>query len=150
MHSPNQSGSQGSAPADLDTAEAIGQLVPRFYARVAEDDLLGPIFVDVAQVDWETHLPKLTAFWCQMVLGIPGFRGSPAAKHVETARKHPFTTAHFDRWIGLFHDTIDRTWRGPKSDEIKARSVQIARYQAQLVGAGDWQPPAPDSTTTTP
>ena len=125
---------------DLDTPERIGELVPQFYERVAVDGLLGPIFVDVAGVDWEEHLPKLIAFWCQMILGIRGFQGSPAAKHVATSLRHPFTLAHFDRWIELFHDTIDRSWKGPKADEIKERSVQIARYQAQLVGAGEWHP----------
>lgn len=133
---------QGPERPDLDRPEAIAQLVPTFYDRVQRDDLLGPIFTEVAQVDWDEHLPKLTAFWCQMVLGIPGFRGSPAAKHVQTARKHPFTLEHFDRWIALFHDTIDRAWHGPKAEEIKNRSVMIARYQAQLVGAGDWSGPA--------
>ena len=126
---------------DLDTPERIAELVPRFYKRVEHDEHLRPIFVDVAQVDWEAHMPKLIAFWCQMVLGIPGFHGNPAGKHVQFSKLHAFEKHHFDRWIGLFHDTIDRSWRGPKAEEIKARSTQIARYQAQLVGAGEWNPP---------
>ena len=126
---------------DLDSPEEFARLVPRFYGRVRGDDLLGPIFDGVAQVDWDEHLPKLVAFWCQLILGIPGFHGSPAVKHVQTSAKEPFLGKHFDRWIGLFHDTIDGGWAGAKALEVKQRSAQIAYYQAQLVGAKDWRPP---------
>jgi len=33
---------------DLDTPEEIAEMVRRFYADVAQDDLLGPMFNDVA------------------------------------------------------------------------------------------------------
>src|SRR5690606_40718107 len=53
---------------DLDDRVEIAEMVRRFYADVAQDDLLGPMFNDVAQVDWSAHLPKLTAFWCRALL----------------------------------------------------------------------------------
>ena len=65
--------------SDLDSPEEIAEMVRRFYADVAMDDLLGPMFNDVARVDWSEHLPKLTAFWCRALLGLPG--------RLETARK---------------------------------------------------------------
>lgn len=34
------------------------------------DDLLGPVFNEVAQVNWPEHLAKLTAFWCRALFGI--------------------------------------------------------------------------------
>ena len=40
---------------DLDTVEEIAEMVRRFYADVAMDDLLGPVFEDVAEVDWSEH-----------------------------------------------------------------------------------------------
>ena len=42
---------------DLDTPEEIAELVRRFYADVTQDDLLGPMFNEVARVDWSEHLP---------------------------------------------------------------------------------------------
>ncbi len=126
---------------DLDSPSEIARLVPRFYGLVRADDLLGPIFDGVAKVNWDEHMPKLVAFWTQLILGIPGFHGSPAVKHVETSAKEPFLDKHFDRWIGLFHQTIDGGWSGAKAQEFKERSAQIAYYQAQLVGAKDWRPP---------
>ena len=41
--------------------EALGRLVERFYARVREDDLLGPVF-NGAIGDWLEHLERLQAF----------------------------------------------------------------------------------------
>ena len=39
----------------------VSLLVDRFYARIREDDLLGPIFA--ARVgDWEMHLDRMKAF----------------------------------------------------------------------------------------
>ena len=56
-------------------------MVRRFYADVAQDDLLGPMFNEVARVDWSEHLPKLTAFWCRALLGQPGYSGNPFRAH---------------------------------------------------------------------
>ena len=69
---------QRPAPTrDLDTPEEIAEMVRRFYADVAQDDLLGPMFNDVARVDWSEHLPKLAAFWCRALLGLARRRSSP-------------------------------------------------------------------------
>src|SRR3546814_2135590 len=66
---------------DLDDESEIAEMVRRFYADVAQDDLLGPMFNDVAQVDWSEHLPKLTAFWSRALLGRSGYAGNPFRAH---------------------------------------------------------------------
>ena len=37
---------------DIATSADVAMLVDRFYGNVGVDALLGPIFNDVAQVDW--------------------------------------------------------------------------------------------------
>lgn len=118
---------------DLDCPEQIAELMEVFYARVRNDDLLSPVFLIQASVDWGEHLPKLAAFWCQMELGIPGFHGLPTQKHSALSREEPFRAEQFERWVTLFHDTIDEDWQGPHADSIKARAVQIARMQSRAV-----------------
>ena len=49
------------------TEEDIARLVPRFYARVRADEVLGPIF-NRAIGDWPHHLGKLEAFWSSVML----------------------------------------------------------------------------------
>ena len=71
---------------DLDSVEEISDMVHRFYRDVNADDLLGPVFNDIAHVDWTTHLPKLTAFWARALLGIDGYRGNPGWNGPNTER----------------------------------------------------------------
>lgn len=131
--------SAGAAPApptrDLDTPDEIAEMVRRFYQGVAQDDLLGPVFEDVAQVDWATHLPKLTAFWCRALLGLEGYSGNPFRAHAEVHERSPFTHDHFHRWLDLFHDTVESGWTGPNVDRALALAHNVARVHAgQLVG----------------
>src|SRR5215510_9369224 len=103
-----------SPPArDLNDPDEVAELVRRFYVDVAQDDLLGPMFTDVARVDWGEHLPKLTAFWCRMLFSQPGYAGNPYRAHLAVHARRPFTAAHFHRWLDLFEETVDLGWAGP-------------------------------------
>jgi len=120
---------------DLDDGSEIAEMVRRFYAEVAQDDLLGPVFNDVARVDWPSHLAKLTAFWSRALLAVPGYEGNPYRQHQAVHARHSFTQAHFDRWLELFHETLDLGWSGPKVEQAKALAHRVATVHArQLVG----------------
>lgn len=120
---------------DLDSPEQIAEMVRRFYADVAMDDLLGPMFNDVAQVDWSEHLPKLTAFWCRALLGQPGYSGNPFRAHAEVHQQSPFTAAHFERWLSLFHETLELGWVGPNAQRASDLAHNVARvHRSQLLG----------------
>jgi hemoglobin len=121
--------------ADLDSPEQITEMVRRFYFDVAQDDLLGPLFNQVAKVNWYEHLPKLTAFWCRALLSLPGYEGNPYRKHQLVHEKAPFTREQFERWLDLFHETIDLGWAGPKAEQAKALARKVAMVHSQaLVG----------------
>ena len=47
---------------DITDRRDVACLVNVFYDRVRDDDILGPIFDDVAHVDWATHLPRMYRF----------------------------------------------------------------------------------------
>jgi hemoglobin len=112
----------------------VAELVRRFYRDVAQDDLLGPIFNDVAQVDWSEHLSKLTAFWCRALFETPGYTGNPFAAHLAVHRQHAFTARHFERWLELFDETVDLGWVGPNAAKIKAVAANVARvHRRQLL-----------------
>lgn len=110
-------------------------MVRRFYADVAMDDLLGPMFNDVAQVDWPEHLPKLTAFWCRALLDRPGYAGNPFRAHTLVHQRSPFTQAHFERWLSLFHESLDLGWVGPNVEQAHRLADDVARVHShQLAG----------------
>lgn len=119
---------------DLDSPTEIAEMVRRFYQDVAQDDLLGPVFNEVARVDWVEHLPKLTAFWCRALLGIEGYAGNPFRAHSLVNDEAPFTHAHFERWLELFHDAVELGWTGPNADRALELAHNVARVHAgQLV-----------------
>lgn len=134
---------------DLDNPEEIAEMVRRFYADVAQDDLLGPVFNDVARVDWSEHLPKLTAFWCRALLGLPGYVGNPFQAHAHIHERRPFTAAHFERWLSLFHETLDLGWVGPRADRAAELADNVARvHSQQLIGPAVAPVIAPEPTAT--
>jgi hemoglobin len=113
----------------IESRSDIELLVNRFYAKVRKDSLIGPIFNDVAQVDWEEHLPKITNFWCDLMLHEDSYRGRPFPPHIPLNLQ----TAHFERWLSLFVETVDENFAGLKADEIKQRAFGIARnFMANL------------------
>lgn len=116
---------------DLDSPEQIAELVRRFYADVATDDLLGPMFEEVAQVDWAEHLPKLTAFWCRALLGIEGYSGNPFRAHALVHDQRPFTPAHFQRWLDLFFETVQSGWEGPRVERALDLATNVARVHSE-------------------
>lgn len=120
---------------DIATRDDIVSLVDGFYARVREDDLLGPIFNDIARVDWAAHLPKMYDFWDSVLFGRAQFKGNPLAVHRALATRAPMTDAAFGRWIVLFHATVDDLFSGPVAFEAKQRAVRIAMTMQYHIAA---------------
>jgi hemoglobin len=118
------------ASRDISTAEDVRTLVDSFYSKVTRDELLGPIFNDVAQVEWATHLPVMYRFWEWMLLGAGIYQGAPFPKHAVL----PVQKEHFARWLTLFMESVDAHFCGPKAAEAKGRAASIADTFAQRMG----------------
>ena len=106
---------------DLLTEADIIRLVDAFYARVNDDPLLRPVFNDVAQVNWATHLPTMYDFWSSVLLGTSRYKGRPFAKHFPL----PIHAEHFQQWLVLFRTTVDALFDGPKADDAKTKAQNI-------------------------
>src|SRR5680860_718554 len=87
---------------DLDSRAAIHDVVVTFYREIVFDDLLAPVFGEVAEVDWGAHIPKLIDYWCRVLLGQPGYDGVILAAHRHVHDLDPFRVEHFDRWYDLW------------------------------------------------
>jgi len=88
-----------SHPA-LCTEEEISRLVHAFYARVREDEVLGPIF-DTHVDDWDRHLATLVDFWSAILRRTGRFSGAPMPRH---AALPGLSAELFQRWLGLFRE----------------------------------------------
>lgn len=137
----NRRSAPPDAPADLDTRSRIHDLVVDFYREVAMDDLLGPVFGEIAEVDWAEHIPKLINYWCRVLLREPGYDGYILRAHQHVDALEPLHAELFDRWFRLFVDAVDRQWRGPMADRAKHHAAQIAAMLSRQVTGEDWTPP---------
>lgn len=85
------------------TRAQIAQVVAAFYARVREDDVLGPVFA--AQVtDWPSHEDKIVKFWANALLFERDYAGNPMQVHMAAGNVH---SEHFPIWLSHFDDVLD-------------------------------------------
>lgn len=108
------------------TVEHIETLVKNFYLKIQFDDVLGPIFNHVAQVDWDHHIPLLCQFWNSIMLKTKEYRGNAFRKHVMLAEKIPLTHEHFDRWLTYFREEAFRHLPSSSAQDIIAKASVIA------------------------
>jgi len=113
------------------TREFIGRLVRAFYAKIAREPRLGPIFAREIDGHWEPHLEKMTEFWCSVILKTGTYQGRPVPAHVKLA---DVTEADFAIWLRLFGETA-RELCAPEvaavfieRAERIAKSLQLAMF----------------------
>jgi len=120
---------------DILGREEIVRLVDRFYEKVVQDKTLGFIFTDIAKVDWETHLPKMYAFWQTVLFRDGGFRGDPIGKHARLVPLTRMGREQFDRWLELFEETVDELFSGENATHIKACAADMANVIHSKINA---------------
>jgi hemoglobin len=111
---------------DIENAEDIKLLVNDFYSKVTADNTLGHIFMDVAKVNWEHHLPVMYAFWESVLFGKMGYAGNPMDAHFKLNEKVTLTADHFNAWKFLFLETVDQHFDGEVAEMAKQKAISIA------------------------
>jgi hemoglobin len=111
---------------DISERKDIELLVDRFYAKVRKDDVIGYIFNDVMAVHWDSHIPRIVNFWEAVLFRRTQFDGNPLQKHLGVDKKERLDDVHFQRWLKLFHETVDELFTGEIADAAKYRSKNIA------------------------
>lgn len=111
---------------DLDSREHIEQFVDRFYARMLQDEVLAPIFVDVAGIDLDVHLPHIKDYWCKLLLGEKGYQRHTMNIHRALHGKRPLRADDFARWLDYFQTTVDMYYAGERAERAKQVAASIA------------------------
>jgi hemoglobin len=120
------------------TEAMIADVVHAFYAKVRRDPELGPIFNGRIGERWDAHLAKLCDFWSSVLLMTGRFKGQPMVVH---ARLDEAGAEHFQRWLRMFHETVDEVCPGPPAELFKAKSAMIAQSLQFGMAAARGQPP---------
>lgn len=119
---------------DIRNLEDIREMVDAFYEKVRADDILGVIFEDMAQVDWDEHLPLMYQFWATILLHREGYRGNPIEAHVRLDAEMRFDhgvgleRVDFERWLSLFRETIDERFLGPRAEMAKRGAARMSEH----------------------
>lgn len=121
-----------TAKRDIADNNDIDRLVRAFYERVRPDPLIGHFFVDL---DWDHHIPRITAFWNMILLGDRSYEGDPMTAHILLSRQQPMHAQHFERWLAHWDTNADALFAGPKTEEAKSRARTIAGLMAHKVGS---------------
>ena len=129
---------EGGTLYDRIGPDALRRLLERFYARVAADPLLAPIFPG----DWEATLDKQYAF-------MTGFLGGPPLYHQKyghprlRARHLPFevTPARARAWLSCMRAALDETPEIERADAAEYYAA-LTRVAAHMVNTTDTEPPA--------
>jgi hemoglobin len=112
--------------SDIEGRADIERLINAFYEQVRRDEVLGFIFDEVAQTNWESHLPKMYAFWETVLFGTGSYQGNPLAAHAKLVPKTAMGREQFDRWLAVFKATVDELFAGEKAGHIKRAAEDMA------------------------
>jgi hemoglobin len=103
------------------TEAQIASLVDRFYAKVREDDEIGPLFNQEVQ-NWVAHLALLKDFWSTVLLATGRYKGNPLVAHFRL----PIEERYFARWLALFTETAREVMSPPHAAIVSAKAHLIA------------------------
>ena len=114
---------------DITNREEIHSLLEAFYAKIREDDMLGPIFNKIVK-DWSSHILRITDFWETNLFNEQTFKGNPLKVHqkVDTEVNNIITQEHFGRWLNIWFQTIDELFEGPVADTAKRRARKMSTF----------------------
>ena len=119
---------------DINSRSDVEKLVNAFYDKVRTDSKIGYLFTDVAQVNWQKHLPIMYDFWENILFHTGNFDGNPMQKHRQLHQKSALSEDHFDHWTKLWQQTVNYYFEGPHAEEIKIRASNIAKALMYKVG----------------
>lgn len=125
--------SETNTKPDIRNKEDIRVLIDTFYRRVRNDDLLSPIINETNIPNWPEHVSLICEFWESILLNRNQYAGEPARKHLQL----PINNHHFDRWVTLFHVTLDELYSGKTTEEAKFQAHKMAevfRTKLHLTG----------------
>lgn len=118
--------------------EVLRQLVHRFYGKVRDDTMLGPIFA-ARITEWPPHLERMVTFWSSVALMTGQYHGRPVPAHTPL----PIEAAHFERWLTLFRSTAEETCTPAGAAHVMERAERIAQSLHIAVASAQACPAAP-------
>lgn len=110
---------------DITTKYDIERLVKNFYTKLnAHADF--EEYFSAVNINWETFLPTLQAFWENIIFFTGNYDGNPMQRHKLLHEHKPLKKELFNKWTEIFNSTVDELFQGEKATLIKQRANSIA------------------------
>ncbi|MDF1823199.1 MAG: group III truncated hemoglobin [Verrucomicrobiales bacterium] len=122
-----------SESRDIEGRADLEVIVIYFYSQVREDELLGPVFDEIAKVDWGTHIPKIVDFWERAMFRGGNYRGNPLKPHLQLSLKTEMSSERFQRCLKLFAQSVDLHFTGENAEHLKRIAEDIAAVMLSRV-----------------
>lgn len=84
-------------------------------------------------MDLAIHLPRIALFWQVTLLHTGDYVGRPMQLHRQLADTAGLTVDLFERWLQIWHTTIDAMFTGPVADRAKSDAVRMAAGMARAI-----------------
>ena len=111
---------------DISSRADIERFILAFYEDVKKDPTIGYIFNEVANMNWETHIPVIIDFWETILLDNPVYKRNAMEVHYDLNKKVPLQKEHFASWLTLFNAAVDELFEGKTASLAKTRARSIA------------------------
>jgi len=131
---------------DLRDRNDVERLVSAFYQRAFADELIGPIFTEIAHMDLAAHLPVMCDFWETVLFRAGKYRRNAFNIHVELHQRPELgraglTAEMFERWLAIWGATVDDLYAGDTAEHAKIQASRIAHsIHRRLHSRTDRQP----------
>lgn len=122
---------------DIQHKEDVHRFIRSFYEALLQQPEMRHIFLEVAELDLEAHLPRIAAFWEQVLFHSGTYTGNPMLVHIELHRKYPLRPELFDQWLDTFERVGHSLFEGPRLELAIARARSIAQLMQLKIRQAD-------------
>jgi hemoglobin len=104
---------------DIETYDDCLVMIRKFYDKLLVDEQISHFFI---HLDLDEHIPNVADFWAFILIDKPGYSNNMMTAH----SKLSLSENDFQRWLELFHQTINEQFKGEKANLAIERSKLIA------------------------
>lgn len=112
---------------DLTNTEDITLFMTSFYDELLAQPIAAPVFEGT---DMTAHMPRIVAFWENMLFGGGRYSGSPFEPHIPLDLRRE----HFEVWYETFCRVLNGLFVGPRATLLKTRAHSIAFIFSHKLG----------------
>jgi hemoglobin len=115
---------------DIENRKDIDKIVRHFYSMLMTDPLVKHFFIEVRHIDLDEHIPVIVDFWENILFHTGAYKANAMEKHFKLHDDSPIKQSHFDQWLTLFIEAVDKDFSGEIADKAKLRAQQVAGLMA--------------------